>query len=193
MAQDQFDRKVKPGDLIEIDRGIYQHWAVYVGGHEVVHLVTADNGSEVLELLSILNTSTAEVRRDKLQEVVGCNKFIIKNLLDDQYKPREPDVIVRDACRMVGRYLRYNLVTHNCEHFVTNLRYGKPESRQVKNTVTAIGVGVGVGVAALAVLGAFLFSGSSEKEKEEEEEERVNRTRQRNSRGRGNRHRHYYY
>ncbi|XP_058471595.1 phospholipase A and acyltransferase 3-like [Solea solea] len=191
MAQEQFDRKVKPGDLIEIDRGIYQHWAVYVGGNEVVHLVTADNGS--LELLS--NTSTAEVRRDKLQEVVGCNKFIIKNLLDDQYEPREPDVIVQDACGMVGRSSRYNLATSNCEHFVTNLRYGKPESRQVKNTATAIGgVAVGVGVAALAVLGAFLFSGSSEKEKEEEEEEeRVNRTRQRNSRGSGNRPQHYYY
>ncbi|TNN24933.1 Retinoic acid receptor responder protein 3 [Liparis tanakae] len=30
-----------PGDLIEISRGGYQHWAVYIGGDEVVHLTTS--------------------------------------------------------------------------------------------------------------------------------------------------------
>ena len=30
----------KPGDLIEIFRWGYKHWAVYIGGQEVVHFTT---------------------------------------------------------------------------------------------------------------------------------------------------------
>lgn len=33
-----FNQQPKPGDLIEIFRGIYQHWAIYVGDDYVVHL-----------------------------------------------------------------------------------------------------------------------------------------------------------
>ncbi len=28
---------LEPGDLIEFDRGVYQHWGVYVGGEEVIN------------------------------------------------------------------------------------------------------------------------------------------------------------
>lgn len=31
-------KELKPGDLIEIFRGIFQHWAVYIGDGYVVHL-----------------------------------------------------------------------------------------------------------------------------------------------------------
>lgn len=36
----KFDEKPEPGDLIEIFRGNYQHWAVYIGDGFVVHLAT---------------------------------------------------------------------------------------------------------------------------------------------------------
>ena len=32
-----------PGDLIEIDRLVYSHWALYVGNGKAIH-VTADSG-----------------------------------------------------------------------------------------------------------------------------------------------------
>lgn len=85
------------------------------------------------ELLTSLDSGKAQVRRQKIWEVAGSSEFEVNNLLDDEYSPREPLAIVRDACRMVGRELPYCIATQNCEHFVTELRYGKPESRQVRD------------------------------------------------------------
>uniref|UniRef100_A0A3Q0TFN5 Retinoic acid receptor responder 3 n=1 Tax=Amphilophus citrinellus TaxID=61819 RepID=A0A3Q0TFN5_AMPCI len=156
MAPTLFDNDPKPGDLIEISRGMYTHWAVYIGGNEVVHLLPPSGElGNFGELLTLMDSSTACVRRQKIWEVVGSSRFEVNNLLDDEYQPREPHVIVMDACRMVGRELPYSVATQNCEHFVTELRYGKPESRQVRAAV--IGGVAAVGVA-VAVLGAALFS-----------------------------------
>lgn len=38
LFQSKYDEKPEPGDLIEIFRGSYQHWAVYIGDGFVVHL-----------------------------------------------------------------------------------------------------------------------------------------------------------
>lgn len=38
LFQSKYDEKPELGDLIEIFRGTYQHWAVYVGEGFVVHL-----------------------------------------------------------------------------------------------------------------------------------------------------------
>ncbi|GAA6224859.1 retinoic acid receptor responder protein 3-like [Lates japonicus] len=159
MAPTLFDHDAKPGDLIEISHGMYQHWAVYIGGNEVVHLIPPRDDSGALDLFSFLDSSKAQVRRQKLWEVVGHHSFQINNLLDDEYEPRDRRVIVREACSMVGQELPYCLATHNCEHFVTELRYGKSESRQVK-TAAVIG-GIATAGVALAVLGAALFSSLS--------------------------------
>uniref|UniRef100_UPI003AAACE06 phospholipase A and acyltransferase 4-like n=1 Tax=Centroberyx gerrardi TaxID=166262 RepID=UPI003AAACE06 len=132
MAPVLFDKEPKPGDLIEIFRGPYQHWAVYIGGNEVIHMIPPSEESGVFSsLVSVLDGDRALVRRQKVSEVVGPHRFRINNLLDDEYDPRPPRLIVRDACRMAGRELPYSVATNNCEHFVTELRYGKAESRQV--------------------------------------------------------------
>lgn len=34
----QFEEKPQPGDLIEIFRGNYQHWGIYVGDGYIIHL-----------------------------------------------------------------------------------------------------------------------------------------------------------
>lgn len=107
-------------------------------------------------MLSFLDSNKARVRRQRLWEVVGSDKFHVNNLLDDEYQPREPYVIVRDALRMVGRELPYNVVSNNCEHFVTELRYGEAESRQVQ--AAAVVGGIAAAGVAVAVLGAALFS-----------------------------------
>ncbi|XP_026159060.1 phospholipase A and acyltransferase 4-like [Mastacembelus armatus] len=148
----------KPGDLIEIFRGAYEHWAIYIGGNEVVHLVSSNSDSGPLELLTILDRNIAEVKREKVWDVVDSDKFHINNLLDHEYEPRERHIIVRNACRMVGRHLRYHVASYNCEHFVTELRYGKPESRQVKDAAVIGGAAVaGLGLVVGAALLVSLF------------------------------------
>ncbi|XP_020775394.2 phospholipase A and acyltransferase 3-like [Boleophthalmus pectinirostris] len=160
MAPTLFDNPPKPGDLIEIHRGVYEHWAIYVGQNEVVHLIPPTNMdgdvSGLVSLAQYFDSSSAVVKCEKIWDVVGSDRFYVNNLLDHKYERRNPNNIVRDALKLVGRVLPYNVATYNCEHFVTNLRYGKPESRQVKNAVVAGGVAV-AGVAAVA-LGAALFA-----------------------------------
>ncbi|XP_033498220.1 phospholipase A and acyltransferase 4-like [Epinephelus lanceolatus] len=157
MAPTLFEHDAKPGDLIEIFRGTYEHWAIYIGGNEIVHLTPPNEDSGALGgLLTFLDSNTAQVRRQKIWEVVGHHRFIINNFLDDEYEPRERHLIVRDACRMVSQELPYSAISHNCEHFVTELRYGKPESRQVKRAAVIGGIAIaGVGIVAL---GAALFA-----------------------------------
>lgn len=79
----------------------------------------------------LMDSSTARVRCQNIWEVVCCDTFEVNNFLDDEYEPREPYIIVKQAREMVGQELPYSLTSSNCEHFVTWLRYGKPESRQV--------------------------------------------------------------
>ncbi|MED6233202.1 hypothetical protein ATANTOWER_008291 [Ataeniobius toweri] len=157
MAPTLFDIDAKPGDLIEIFCGMYHHWAVFIGGYEVVHLIpTTHGGGDLCELFTFLDSSKVTVRRQKILEVVGSNHFHVNNLLDDECQPREPSIIVSEALKMVGQERLYNAATHNSEHFVTELRYGKPESRQVQ-TAAVIG-GVATAGVAIAVVGAALFS-----------------------------------
>ncbi|XP_029970328.1 phospholipase A and acyltransferase 4-like [Salarias fasciatus] len=119
----------EPGDLIEISRGGYQHWAVYVGDGYVVHL-TAACGSSPNGLSSPPNKK-ALVKKEKLQDAVGTDEWKVNNILDKKYRPRPVDVIVREACAREGQELPYGIATRNCEHFATELRYGKAESQQV--------------------------------------------------------------
>lgn len=160
MAPTLFDSPPKPGDLIEIHRGMYGHWAIYVGQNEVVHLIppTHEEGDGLgfVNLVRYLDSSSAEVRCEKIWKVVEGDSYHINNLLDEKYEPRHPSAIARDARALVGRVLHYSVTGYNCEHFVTDLRYGKPQSRQVKNAAVAIG-GAAAGVAMVA-LGAALFA-----------------------------------
>uniref|UniRef100_A0A3B5LQ91 LRAT domain-containing protein n=1 Tax=Xiphophorus couchianus TaxID=32473 RepID=A0A3B5LQ91_9TELE len=116
----------------------------------------AHRGGDLLEVLAFLDSSDATVRRQRIWEVVGSNRFRVNNLLDDEYQPLDPSTIVGNAVKTVGQERPYNVATHNSEHFVTELRYGKPESRQVQ-TAAVIG-GVAAAGVAVAVMGAALFS-----------------------------------
>lgn len=98
----------------------------------------AHRGGDLLQLLSFLESSDATVRRQRIWEVVGSNSFQVNNLLDDEYQPLDPSTIVGNAVKMVGQERPYNVATYNSEHFVTELRYGKPESRQVSKPLRTL-------------------------------------------------------
>ncbi|XP_061586298.1 uncharacterized protein LOC133451343 [Cololabis saira] len=116
---DMDGKEVEPGDLIQIFRDGYQHWAVYVGCGNVVHLRVAESGA-----------GKGEVLKQTLEDVVEKDNWSVNNLLDHEYKRHPADDIVKEACSLAITGWQYDLDTHNCEHFATEMRYGKPESRQ---------------------------------------------------------------
>lgn len=80
--------------------------------------------------MSVL-TEKAIVKKEELWNVAGTNKWKINNSLDKKYEPRSCHKIVNEACALEGQECPYSVITGNCEHFVTEIRYGKAESRQV--------------------------------------------------------------
>ncbi|XP_038139280.1 phospholipase A and acyltransferase 4-like [Cyprinodon tularosa] len=119
-----------PGDMIEIFRDHYQHWAVYIGNGYVVHFVTEalQSGS------SPVPDSKGSVRKDLLN-------------------PRHSDEIVKSACSLEGANLTYSLMKYNCEHFATEQRYGRAECRQVIKAAAA-------GVTIVGALGGSFMGAS---------------------------------
>ncbi|XP_018592911.1 HRAS-like suppressor 3 [Scleropages formosus] len=167
MAPTLFDEKPDPGDLIEIFRGTYQHWVIYVGNGYVIHLAppTEDARGGAYSMMSVLYDK-AVVKKEEFWDVVDNNEYRINNLLDDKYEPRKIGTILREAQSLVGQELPYCVFRGNCEHFVTELRYGKAESRQVRQAVEVAAIAgvaaIGVGVLAAAAA-AFFGSGNKER------------------------------
>ncbi|XP_067374305.1 phospholipase A and acyltransferase 3-like isoform X2 [Channa argus] len=162
------DKKPECGDLIKIDRGSYQHWAVYIGDGFVVHLAAPSElpGAGVHSMMSVL-TEKAMVKKEELWDVVGTNQWKINNSLDEKYEPRPVHIIVKEACALVGQELSYCVFRGNCEHFVNELRYGKAESRQVRKAGEAVmiaGIAAAVGLGVVALAGA-LFGGKKKENK----------------------------
>nr|KAF6438822.1 hypothetical protein HJG59_015314 [Molossus molossus] len=124
-----------PGDLIAISRLAFQHWAIHVGDGDVVH-VTAPDGYHVSG--SANNCKQTTVKCEPLKKVAGNDRYCVNNYLDHKYRPRPVPDIVRLAKMTVGETWKYDLVSSNCEHFVTKLRNGLPCSAQSKRAVRAI-------------------------------------------------------
>ncbi|KAA0718483.1 Retinoic acid receptor responder protein 3 [Triplophysa tibetana] len=167
MIVSQYEEEPEPGDLIEIFRIGYQHWAIYVGEGFVIHMAPPSHYANAGSYSMISVTCPiALVKKEEIWDVVGSDEYRINNLLDDKYEPREIRNILRDAQRLLGRRRPYCVVTYNCEHFVTELRYGKPESHQVRSAVE-ISVAAGIAMAAIGAFGyAAGFFGSRDKEKQ---------------------------
>ncbi|XP_056900019.1 phospholipase A and acyltransferase 3-like isoform X2 [Takifugu flavidus] len=127
------------GDLIEIDRGLYQHWAVYVGDGFVANLASpfGGRGGQSSSVRSLV-ADQAVVKREELWDVVRNDQWRINNSLDNKYQPHPSHVIVKAACELVGQQRPYCVLSDNCEHFVNYLRYGKAVSLQVCNRILSL-------------------------------------------------------
>uniref|UniRef100_A0A8C8VE52 LRAT domain-containing protein n=1 Tax=Pelusios castaneus TaxID=367368 RepID=A0A8C8VE52_9SAUR len=107
--------ELKPGDLIEIFRSCYQHWAIYIGNGKVIHLAPPcehpmDGVASVLAALS----DRAYVKKDWLEVVVRKDRYRVNNKHDETLPPLPVSKIVRKAEELVGREMPYNLTSHNC-------------------------------------------------------------------------------
>ncbi|XP_057585039.1 phospholipase A and acyltransferase 5 isoform X2 [Hippopotamus amphibius kiboko] len=124
----------RPGDLIEIFRIGYEHWAIYVEDDCVVHLAPPSEEFEVGSITSIFS-SRAVVKYSRLEDVLhGCS-WKVNNKLDGTYLPLPVDKIIQRTKKMVNKIVQYNLIEGNCEHFVNDLRYGVPRSQQVEHVL----------------------------------------------------------
>uniref|UniRef100_A0A8C6MZH0 LRAT domain-containing protein n=1 Tax=Mus spicilegus TaxID=10103 RepID=A0A8C6MZH0_MUSSI len=119
----------RPGDLIEIFRIGYEHWAIYVEDDCVVHLAPPSE-FEAGSITSIFS-NRAVVKYSRLEDVLhGCS-WKINNKLDGTYLPLPVDKIMQRTKNMINKIVQYSLIEGNCEHFVNDLRYGVPRSQQV--------------------------------------------------------------
>ncbi|XP_061756160.1 phospholipase A and acyltransferase 4-like isoform X2 [Nerophis ophidion] len=148
--------------MIEISRSGYQHWALYEGNGMVVHITipSESEGAGLSGVMYLINKDTALVKREKLSTVVGSDRYRVNNSLDDKYQPCPVSVILTEAKNMVGQVMPYSVFSENCEHFVTNLRYGIPESRQVSQVRDAL-KDVAKGSAAIAATALFGLTGNN--------------------------------
>ncbi|XP_053808108.1 phospholipase A and acyltransferase 1-like [Vidua chalybeata] len=145
MGQDNCNPQ--PGDLIEIDRRGYQHWALYMGDGYVIH-VTDEGATSFMLSSSSIRATTAKVKKEILKDVVGNDKWRVNNKYDRYCTPRPVEEIIRRAERWIDREVAYNVLNRNCEHFVTMLRYRKEVSEQATKAVSSAAAGVAAGVAA---------------------------------------------
>lgn len=135
------------GDQLEFHRGVYSHWAVYVGNEEVIHLAGI-NSFDSACTFNPKHTFTiggkifikAEVKRESVWKVIHGSKVKINNDKDKSCRPFRPHEIVRKAMGMIGD-IGYNVFWQNCEHFAAFCRYGVAWSKQADNALTAIVVG----------------------------------------------------
>ncbi|XP_044606200.1 phospholipase A and acyltransferase 4-like [Equus asinus] len=78
---------------------------------------------------SILS-SRAEVKQQPLRDV--------NNYLDHKYRPQPVYKSIGAAKEMVGEEKKYSVLSMNCEHFVTELRYGAASSSQVEHAMCVL-------------------------------------------------------
>uniref|UniRef100_A0A8C0MXE4 LRAT domain-containing protein n=1 Tax=Canis lupus familiaris TaxID=9615 RepID=A0A8C0MXE4_CANLF len=120
----------RPGDLIEIFRIGYEHWAIYVEDDCVVHLAPPSEEFEAGSITSVFS-NRAVVKYSRLEDVLhGCS-WKINNKLDGTYLPLPVDKIIQRTKKMINKIVQYSLIEGNCEHFVNDLRYGVARSQQV--------------------------------------------------------------
>ncbi|XP_066506054.1 phospholipase A and acyltransferase 3-like [Hoplias malabaricus] len=72
----ELEVKPEPGDPIEIFRGTYQHWAIYVGEGYIIHLAPPSEHAEAgaCSMMSIL-CDKAKVKKEQLWDVAGNDQY----------------------------------------------------------------------------------------------------------------------
>lgn len=122
------------GDIIGVDRGIYQHYGIYVGDNRVIHY----SGSHVdFDLRDYKNITIREddmsrfLCNSKEYFVFDCEAKEIQSLFSKNlliaYSPEET---VERAKSKLGEN-KYSLPLNNCEHFAIWCKTGIHKSSQV--------------------------------------------------------------
>ncbi|XP_006898600.1 PREDICTED: phospholipid-metabolizing enzyme A-C1 [Elephantulus edwardii] len=120
------------GDLIEVFRPGYQHWALYLGDGYVINIAPVEDGipASFTSAKSVFSRK-AVVKMQLLKDVVGNDTYRINNKYDETYPPLPVETVMQRSEVAIGQEVAYDVLDNNCEHFVTLLRYGEGISEQV--------------------------------------------------------------
>lgn len=162
---DKFDRITReeflsPGDVIGVSRGLYEHYAVYIGNDKIIHYASesGDFGdvikvhestvrkfkgdSETFFVLSFPEKYGMPSKISPIGMVGGAVSLTIneiqKLIKSEKYHLYSPEETIERAMSRLGE-TSYNLATNNCEHFAIWCKTGISESHQV-NMILGTGV-----------------------------------------------------
>ena len=141
----------EPGDIIGVDRGIYQHYGIYAGDDCVIHYTAAKSDLDAKNA-TVQETSLERFLRDETEFFILENDdwspADVEGAAQDESEEKEdpetsgedittcygPSETVERARSRIGER-KYNLLTNNCEHFVVWCKTGVSDSSQVRQWV----------------------------------------------------------
>mmetsp|Transcript_8616 Transcript_8616/g.16318 ORF Transcript_8616/g.16318 Transcript_8616/m.16318 type:complete len:326 (+) Transcript_8616:584-1561(+) len=162
--------EVQAGDLLRFNRGLYSHWAVYIGMNHLCCAQHAQCGCSYIPSqheAGVIHFSGIGSDIDQSANVVCLPLIQVKshwdaevaNLWDGEYTPSPLNDILGRAALVIGTdFGGYNLVSNNCEHFASWLRYGVKLCKQVDTAVFNSGLAV-AGMVVAGPVGAILAAG----------------------------------
>uniref|UniRef100_A0A1E1X8G3 Putative phospholipase a2 group xvi n=1 Tax=Amblyomma aureolatum TaxID=187763 RepID=A0A1E1X8G3_9ACAR len=128
------DLRPEPGDLIEIDRTLYAHWALYAGNGDVVHVVGRNEED--------IPTDFAYVHLSKLTDVAGYSGVRVNNkevrAKERGLVPSSATETLERAYTMLDREVEFNFLTRNGEYYVTQWKFGIGWSDQATVTLSVM-------------------------------------------------------
>ncbi|XP_063719449.1 phospholipase A and acyltransferase 3-like [Symsagittifera roscoffensis] len=160
------------GDMVKFERGAYDHWGVYIGGGEIVHIGPEGTDEELNSLkLAFQGETKAAFKRDPLKRIAGNSCYYAHNYLDHKHTPYPKEDIKHFALSHLKGVLtwNYNIIMKNCENFAIWCRYRVDYmGDQARNGVIVGAVGVGLAALGLAALAGYSASKKEEEEKKKE-------------------------
>jgi len=120
--------RLRKGDILQIKGRkwynlLWSHYAIVVDDDNVIHVTKI--GRNII------------ITKEKLAQVFSKRKFVrINNMMDGEFPVLNiQDIIYRAKSMIDHDKWHYDLLAHNCEHFVTWCRYGKKISMQTLSIV----------------------------------------------------------
>uniref|UniRef100_A0A8C3VA67 LRAT domain-containing protein n=1 Tax=Catharus ustulatus TaxID=91951 RepID=A0A8C3VA67_CATUS len=144
--------KPEPGDLIQVYRPFYQHWALYLGEMDmflpaciIFSLPSPDEGTPSISgSITSVSAKRGKVKKELLTKVVKQDKWRVNNKKYDRSRnPRPVKEIIQRAEECIGEEVEYDVLGNNCEHFVTELRYGDAVSKQSSSWLLPVSPALG--------------------------------------------------
>jgi hypothetical protein len=115
------------GDILFVDRGLYQHYGIYIGDNKVIHF----SPKKEFEL----NPEHALIHEASLEDFLRGGVLQIDRDTEANFDKNE---IVNRAKSQIG-VKGYDLFSNNCEHFARWCVTGEYESTQVTNLANTAG------------------------------------------------------
>ena len=153
---------LRPGDVIGVSRGAYEHYAIYIGNGRIIHY--AGENSDFKGKVSIHEAPFEEFLKSNKDYFVvsfegeypvrlqSSTNFISNGFFEYSNnrvkKVYSAEETVQRAYSRIGE-TKYSLLNNNCEHFAMWCKTRKSESMQVK-LMARYAIAAGIGLSSFA-------------------------------------------